>query len=192
MFAMSTSFATDSDDVRLEVNVSWEAFEAFLVARGEKPPRVAYLEGTLETMSPSTSHEFLRRALAMIVDEHIESIGNPWNGLGAWLMRNTTARVGLEPDESYVFGEDDKERPDLALEVVLTSGSLKKLELYRRFGVPEVWFWKNHAFTVHVLGPAGYEQHDRSVCLPDFDFRKAVELMKLKNLHEVKLALRQR
>ncbi|HEY4175358.1 MAG TPA: Uma2 family endonuclease [Kofleriaceae bacterium] len=190
---MSTSTTNNPDVVRLERNVSWEAFEAFLVARGEKPPRVAYLEGTLETMSPSTSHEHLRKALAMVVEEYIDGLGARWTGVGSWLMKNKKAKVGLEPDECYVFGDKKKKRPDLAVEVIWTSGSVKKLEIYRQLGVPEVWFWKKHRFSIHVLGQdKRYGLRDRSVCLPDFDFARATEIMKLPLLSDVKRALRER
>ena len=193
MIVMSTSTSTDSDDVRLEQNVSWAAFEAFLVARGEKSPRVAYLEGTLETMSPGPNHEHLRKALAMIVEDYLGSLGGDWTGVGAWLLKNKKAKVGLEPDECYVFGHPKKNRPDLAIEVIWTSGSVKKLEIYCRLGVPEVWSWKNHRFSVYVLGRGGeYEERDRSVCLPDFDFARADELMQLPLLSDVQRALRKR
>ena len=33
--------------------ISWEAFESILNVRGDALPRVTYLEGTLELMSPS-------------------------------------------------------------------------------------------------------------------------------------------
>ncbi|MEG4506483.1 Uma2 family endonuclease [Microcoleus sp. F6_B4] len=33
--------------------------------------------------------------------------------------------------------------PDLAIEVVFTSGGIDKLQLYKRLGIPEVWFWED-------------------------------------------------
>jgi Uma2 family endonuclease len=58
----------------------------------------------------------------------------------------------LTRDECYIVGPDqNKEVPDLALEVVWTSGGLDKLEIYRRLGVGEVWIWKDGRITVHAL-----------------------------------------
>ncbi|HEX7704323.1 MAG TPA: Uma2 family endonuclease, partial [Kofleriaceae bacterium] len=74
--------------------------------------------------------------------------------------------------------------PDLAIEVVWTSGGLDKLEVYRRLGVGEVWHWKDDRLTVHVLGANGYELHDRSHCLPDIDLELLVSLLDLPTLNE--------
>ena len=45
----------------------------------------------------------------------------------------------------------DKNVPDLVIEVVVTSGGINKLEVYRRLQVPEVWFWENEEFSVYHL-----------------------------------------
>src|SRR5437868_12176215 len=39
----------------------------------------------------------------------------------------------------------------LVLEVALTSGGLDKLEIYRRFAVAEVWFWRKGALEIWTL-----------------------------------------
>jgi len=44
----------------------------------------------------------------------------------------------LEPDECYLVGDQDKSAPDLAIEVIGTSGGIDKLEIYRRLDVGEV------------------------------------------------------
>jgi len=48
-------------DQRVILNgIDWWQFEAFLAIRGDNPGvRVTYLEGQLEIMSPSQSHEML-------------------------------------------------------------------------------------------------------------------------------------
>jgi Uma2 family endonuclease len=76
---------------------------------------------------------------------------------------------GAEPDKSYCIGES-KKYPDLVLEIALTSGGMNKLELYRRFKVPEVWIWRNHKLEIYSLGKTGkYEHVAKSALLPDFD-----------------------
>jgi Uma2 family endonuclease len=192
MIAVSTSFATDSDDVRLQQNVSWEAFASFLVARGEKPPRVAYLEGTLETMSPSTTHELWCKNISTIVEAYLDHLGIQYRGLRAWLLRSAPGLAGVEPDECYVFGSASKPRPDLAIEVVWTSGSLDKLEIYRRLGVPEVWYVRRDAIEAYVLTADGYERRINSECLPGFDFGFAIRLIGIEQLSELRRLLRDR
>ena len=49
--------------------MSWQAYEALLAWRGEKSAvRMTYLEGELELMPPSRSHESLKKRLARLVE----------------------------------------------------------------------------------------------------------------------------
>ena len=59
--------------------------------------------------------------------------------------------------------------PDIAIEVVLTSGGVDKLEIYRGLEVPEVWFFRSGAFELYLLGETGYAPIERSTLLPDLD-----------------------
>jgi len=69
-----------------------------------------------------------------------------------------------------VFGHvEQPARPDLAIEVVLTSGGIDKLEVYRGLGVGEVWFWRRGEITAYVLREGGYAQVPRSEVLPSID-----------------------
>ena len=80
-----------------------------------------------------------------------------------------------EPDESWCLYENKDEEtgfPDLAIEIALTSGGIAKLEIYRRFGVAEVWFWVRNRVEAWSLRPdgSGYDRVEKSAVLPDFDF----------------------
>ena len=59
--------------------------------------------------------------------------------MGSTTLQRPEQGAGGELDESYCIGTD-KDFPDLAIEVIVTSGSINRLELYRRLGVQEVWF----------------------------------------------------
>jgi Uma2 family endonuclease len=59
--------------------------------------------------------------------------------------------------------------PELAIEVVTTSGTINKLDVYRGLGVPEVWFWKENHIAIYWLGQNGYEEATRSWLLPNLD-----------------------
>lgn len=166
--------------------VDWRAFESFLALRGDALPRVAYLEGTLELMSPSKDHEILKKYFAAVVEAYLDHAGIVYQGVGSWLLKHAPRKAGLEPDECYILHAADKPRPDLAIEVVWTSGGIGKLEIYERLGIGEVWFWIDDEITVHVLTEDGYEQLDRSLCLPDFDFSLVLEMLELPTLSEVR------
>jgi Uma2 family endonuclease len=62
-----------------------------------------------------------------------------------------------------------KEFPDLAIEVVLTSGIVNKLEIYQGLGVTEVWQWQEGQFVIRHLRSTGYEQIPSSELLPNLD-----------------------
>jgi Uma2 family endonuclease len=66
-----------------------------------------------------------------------------------------------EPDESFCFGTQ-KAIPDLVIEVIFTSGSLRKLQRYRSLGIPEVWFWQDSAFSLYHLHEGDYRQITKS------------------------------
>ena len=174
--------------------LSWGDFESIVSMRGEDAagPRVTYLEGTLELMSPSLDHEVIKKRLAAIVEAYLDQLGVRYQGVGSWLLKHAPSEVGLEPDECYILHDLQKTRPDLALEVVWTSGGIDKLEVYRRLGVPEVWYWTEDTLTFFVLGDAGYAARETSLCVPNFDKSVVGEMLQLEGLSDVRRALRER
>ena len=78
---------------------------------------------------------------------------------------------GVEADECYVFGPDPrrKRRPDVAIEVVWTWGGIDKLNVYRKLGVREVWYWVDGRIQVHVLRGTRYAPVAESEALPGID-----------------------
>jgi Uma2 family endonuclease len=172
--------APDEVDQRVYLHgVSWAEYEALLAMRGESSvPRITYLEGEVELMSPSRSHEVLKKRLARLVEAWAEESGIDLEGIGSWTLKESREERGAEPDECYVVGgHDDFERPDFAIEVVWTSGGISKLEVYRRLGVREVWFFEDGALTFHALRGDRYERIPRSEVLPSFDLHLAASLL---------------
>jgi Uma2 family endonuclease len=68
-----------------------------------------------------------------------------------------------------VGADQSRERPDLAIEVVWTSGGIDKLEVYARLGVGEVWLWRDGRIEVHVVRGGHYESATRSALFPELD-----------------------
>ena len=157
--------------VRLH-GIDWEGYESFLALRGEQSgTRVTYLDGELELMSPSINHEIFKKTLARLLEAYAEEKGIELNGYGSWTVKSAKDKLGVEADECYVVGLRDAEPtiPDIAIEVVWTSGGIDKLEVYRGLGVPEVWFWQKGALRFFLLRKDGYLASARSRLLPDFD-----------------------
>jgi Uma2 family endonuclease len=85
-------------------------------------------------------------------------------------LEDKEAERGAEPDECYVFGDvDAPDRPDLAIEVVWTSGRIDKLDVYRKLGVKEIWYWRKGEIHPYVLRGAQYKRGARSKALPALD-----------------------
>ena len=155
--------------------VSWDYYLAFDQALGDdRPaPRFYYLDRELEIMTTSTEHERLKMWLAGFMDLHFDEAGVEVTTRGQATMRSAWQQAGAEPDVSWCL-HTEKEFPDLVLEIALTSGGVSKLELYRRFAVPEVWFWRRGKLEIFALRADGsaYEQLSepvRSHLLPGLD-----------------------
>ena len=160
--------------------VPWSHYEAQLALRGDAPvPRIAYLEGALELMSPSKEHERIKSYIGCLVEAYALERGIDLSPYGAWTLKSQPNQGGLEPDECYLVGDQDKPAPDLAIEVVWTSGGIDKLEIYRRLGIGEVWFWKASRIEVHVLRQQHYERTDRSSLFPDLDLELLCSFLEL-------------
>lgn len=160
--------------------VSWEDYERLLVMRGDhSAPRIAYLEGTVEIMSPSQTHEGIKSKIGRLVEIYCLERDITFSTYGAWTLKDQTRKRGAEPDECYVFGEDQAEaegelgRPHLAIEVVWTWGRIDKLDIYnklgRQLGVAEVWYWREGRIQPYCLRGERYEPVQTSEVLPGLD-----------------------
>jgi len=193
LVSVPLSDAIETADQRIALHcVSWKDFERFIAMRGERSvPRIAYLEGELELMSPSRIHEQIKSIIGRLVEAWAEEMELPLWPIGSWLVKQREKKSGIEPDECYVLGgRNDGEVPDLAIEVVWTSGGLDKLEIYRRLRIHEVWFWKKGAISVHLLAPRGYVQAERSALLPALDLALLAKLLEHDDLLEAKRRIR--
>lgn len=155
--------------IRLE-GVSWQQYESLLTTLGDDFPalRLSYLCGSLEIMSTSPFHEELKKLIAMLIEAYFQETRTRFHAIGSATFRAMAKHRGLEPDECYCMDEK-KEFPDLAIEVVLSSGLVDKLSIYEGLGVTEVWVWENENFTLYHLRPTGYEQIATSELLPTCD-----------------------
>ncbi|HUE90040.1 MAG TPA: Uma2 family endonuclease, partial [Vicinamibacterales bacterium] len=150
--------------------VPWAHYEAQLALRGERAsPRIAYLEGAMELMSRSKDHERIKAFIGRLIETYALERGIDLSPYGAWTLKAAPRQSGREPDECYLVGDQTRDIPDLAIEVVWTSGGIDKLEIYRRLGVGEVWVWKESVITVHVLRENRYEHTAQSALFPDLD-----------------------
>ena len=170
----------DSADERVLLwGVTWEGYEKILALRGDKSsPRICYLEGRVEIMSPSHPHEDWKKRIARLIELWAYEMRVPLRGFGSWTLKQRLKHRGVEPDECYVVGEHRSRFPDLAIEVVWTSGGIDKLEIYRGLGVREVWFWEDSALRILVLVKGQYVPRTKSTVLPTLDMDLLLRCLK--------------
>lgn len=163
-----TDYVPTADGI-VTMRVDWAGYEALLAVRGEKRrPRMAYLDGAVELMTTSVHHERLKFLLGRLLERYMIALGREVYALGETTQREKVKEAGLEADESYAL-DPTSERPDLALEVVWTSGVVNKMEIYRRLGVREVWVWKKGVLDVHHLRNGVYIRGEASELFPGVD-----------------------
>lgn len=148
----------DRDQRVILDGIDWWQFETFLAIRGDRAGvRVIYLEGQLEIMSPSQSHEMLAKMIARLLEAYADEKGLVFEGYKSMTLRSAPKLRGIEPDECYAVGTA-KDSPDLVVEVVWTHGGIDKLDVYRGLGVREVWIWNDDELKAYELRANGYAE----------------------------------
>jgi Uma2 family endonuclease len=160
-------------------DATWDDYERLLAIRGEcSAPRIAYLEGEIEIMSPSKEHEVITSLIGRLVEVWCEELDIDYMPVRSWTLKDERKKGGLEPDECYVFGvAAEAERPDLAIEVVWTSGGVRKIDIYRKLGVREVWFWERGKIHAHALNGDDYEELSESRVLEGIDLGELAQFL---------------
>lgn len=152
--------------------VRWKDYVILREALDTPGLRMTYCEGMLELMSPSITHELNKKTIARLIELYAFVRDLPLIGYGSTTFRLETKERGAEPDECYCVGRRIQEGqfPDVVLEVLHTKPMLDKLEVYRGFGISEVWLFQDGAFQISRLTEGRYERVERSGFLPELDF----------------------
>ena len=171
--------------------VSWEQYDTLVSMFMDRFPglRMTFLEGTLEIMGTSSEHERLKTIIARLLEMYAVEKRITLNGYGNTTFRKEAKQRGLEPDECYCLGEL-REVPDIAIEIVITSGGIDKLSVYQGLGVTEVWFWQDNRFILYRLRTEKYHKIDRSEFLPDLDLTLLSQFVNYDNQTEAVIAYR--
>ncbi|MCY7332669.1 MAG: Uma2 family endonuclease [Pseudanabaena sp. CAN_BIN31] len=185
-------------------NVSWETFERLLADIGDRRDSLFhYIDGNLEIMSPLSLHEGSNRFIDDLIRAYADELEIDLRKLGSLLMRIPELKVGCEPDSCYyiknepviraqeniIVGQDPP--PDLVLEVDITNPSDRRLPIYARLGVPEVWRYDGYSLEFLALQNGEYNPIEHSLSFPQLPAAIIVEhLQKRLTLGESK-ALRE-
>src|SRR5207249_534860 len=78
--------------------VSWEHYELEIAMRGEKPvPRMTYLKGALELMSPSKDHEKIASFIGRLIEVYCEERDIELSPYRSWTLKSGPDEAGGEP-----------------------------------------------------------------------------------------------
>lgn len=140
----------------IQTGISWDSFKAIQGGFADSPGvRLFYYEGELEILSTSPEHEVVKGNIGYLIEDYLLNQGVEFIATGSF-SQEREAVASVQADESYCFGVR-KPVPDLAIEVVITSGGPNKLRRYRALGVQEVWFWENGKVSIYHLTSSGYQ-----------------------------------
>jgi len=155
---------------------SWEDFKLIQeVLHTSSRLKITYLDGFIEFMTLGERHEKIKTILGFLIEFYLVQKQIEFTPAGSATRESEIKGASFEPDESYYIGQQ-KEHPDLAIEINITSGNIGKLQRYKRFQIREVWFWENEEIAIYHLRDADnletiyYEKINQSEILPELDF----------------------
>jgi Uma2 family endonuclease len=153
----------------IQTGVSWASFKAIQSGFADSPGvRLFYYEGELEILSTSLKHEIVKGNLGYLIEDYMLNQGLEFVATGSFSQEKATV-ASVQADESYCFGQR-KSIPDLAIEVVITSGGPSKLKRYQTLGVQEVWFWENGEMSIYQLTSTNYQKVNESQLIKGINF----------------------
>src|SRR5687768_5909046 len=96
VMAVRAGDLVDTADQRVVMHgVPWSHYEAQLALRGDvSGPRMSYLEGDLEIMSPSRDHERIKSYIGRLIEAYALETGLDLSPYGGWTLKNPARKSG--------------------------------------------------------------------------------------------------
>lgn len=151
---------------------------------------MTYCEGELEIIGIGLLHEMISSFLGSLLVSYFVIKRIRFTPTGAYTQKIEPI-VELQADLSFAFGNDPA-KTDLCIEIVVTSGGVKKLKKYQLRAIPEVWFWEDGKISIDRLVDGEYAQRDRSEWLPDLDIEHLEECLLIESQLDAILAFQQK
>ncbi|HEX3149862.1 MAG TPA: Uma2 family endonuclease [Gemmataceae bacterium] len=161
-------------------DVPWETYVAFTETLNANPGlRTTYDRGSLELMSTSNLHEWLKTRLARFLEIIAEELGVAIQPGGNTTFRSEELDRGFEPDACFWIATEARMRvpvaawepsrdppPDLIVEVEVTRSALNRMSVFAAYGVPEVWRFDGSLLHIHRL--RDNEAYEKVAASPTF------------------------
>ena len=145
-------------------------------------------------MSPSYRHESVKSLLGHLVVAVCREYRLPFYQAASTTFRRRGRRLGAEADESFYIANVDRIRgkatidllddppPDLVIEVVHSRGGRDAVQVWKRFGVSEIWACGHDSLRFLVRKSNGrYENVRVSSALPPLTPEEAFGWTTIKN-----------
>lgn len=133
-------------------DVSWQKLQTVLAELGaDRTVQLTYDRGQLEMMTPLEEHDRCNRLLESLILVLADELGDDLVSLGSMLLMHPEMGRAIQPMAAYYLEADpaiaqapaldvtQNPPPDLAVEIIIKDGTLKRLALYESLGIPEVW-----------------------------------------------------
>ena len=151
--------------------------------------RASYFNHIIELISPDFKHENPKARLSRLVGDFCIEKDIDFHSLASTDIKRPEL-AAKQPDTSFCFGTR-KEKPDLAIEVIHTSGTVKKLhQIYLLLGVQELWIWKDDQVSFYQLKGEVYELIDESVNLQGLTVDLINQCLAISNEREAAMVFR--
>ena len=165
-FPIDIAVLEHQDQTLSLAGMTWEDYEKFNVL--EYPGyRTSFFKGIITLVSPSKNHERIAQTIAILVSAYCRRFKIDYFPMGSTRLKKKPL-AGKEPDVSFAFNTD-KDFPDLAVEVIFSSGSFDDLQKYQALGIKEVWFWQDNKITFYQLQEDKYVEIFFSNLLPQLN-----------------------
>lgn len=139
--------------------MTWREFKAVEQLLDRPGYRLSFLDGVLEIRRmPGEPHETVKKRIAALLELYLLMAGFDFTPTGSMTLESEGVAVKREADKSYKLAPG-RTNPDLAIEVVFTSGGINNLEIYKRLKIKEVWFWEDGVLDLYHLRGEGKTLH---------------------------------
>lgn len=160
-----------SDRITTITNTTWAEYISLDLPK----LRVSFRNGVITIVSPGRNHELIGDYIRLIILAYCRNFNIPVFTFNQTTLKEE-GKEGKEPDVAYCF-EIDKDKPDLAVEINLTSESIDDLTKYQYLKIAEVWLWENNKIRFFVYRESGYLELTTSNSLPNLNSDRVTKIV---------------
>jgi Uma2 family endonuclease len=178
--AMTTTLKKLDTPILID-GLTWREFKITEQLLDRPGIRLSFLDGVLEIRKmPGRPHETIKGRIGALLEAYLEQTGIDFTPTESMTLESEEGRVKREADKSYELGVG-RDRPDLVIEIVVTSGGIDKLTAYQRLQIPKVWFWEKSTLSLDRLRQDQYEAIAQSEALPSLDIELLTRCLQIDN-----------